>query len=216
MAAWGNKGVVSPSVPSMSLKTIIQQQQLSNGTDNFEQCYPDSAHEVETEIPSFGDCLNAECTSDAKLAQLLQQLENEDSSQCYENSISQAQKRHPDQNLFSKISVVSRYDSSKTNQNRIHSASSVCSSDYEEAMHRESQMNSVGVDSSNSSMFKGGVTMLPDGNFVSKHDCLLNSLSNSVKLTEIDGVGDLSGAGLLIGNSVANSIRSSAQKKRNK
>ena len=216
MAAWGNKGMVSPSAPSLSLKSIIQQQQLSNEADNFDRFPLDSAHEVDVEVPSIDDYSTLECSNDAKLAQLLQQLENEDSSLSYENSISQAQRRHPDQNLFSKISVVSRYDSSTTNQNRTYSSSSVCSSDYEKAMHRESQMNSVGVDSSNTSMFKGGVTMLPDGNFVSKHDCLLNSLSNSVKLTEFDGMGDLSGAGLLIGNSVANSIRSSAQKKRDK
>jgi hypothetical protein len=216
MAAWGNKGVVSPSAPSLSFKSIIQQQQLSNEANQFNQFPLDSANEVDVEVSSIDDSSTIECSNDAKLARLLQQLENEDSSLSYENSISQGQKRHPDQNLFSKISVVSRYDSSTTSQNRAYSTSSVCSSDYEEAVHRESQMNSVGVDSSISSMFKGGVTMLPDGNFVSKHDCLLNSLSNSVKLTEIDGMGDLSGAGLLIGNSVANSIRSSAQKKRNK
>lgn len=138
---------------------------------------------------------------------IFQQIENEESTAEYEEQISQEGKKHPDQNKFSKISVTSRYDSSSLAASR-YKTSSIKSSDYNEAMFKENQLNLVGVDKSTSEMFKGGVTMLPNGSFISKHDPLLNSLKNAEKLSEYEGVGDLSGGGLLINNSVANSIRS--------
>lgn len=212
MAAWGNQTMTNVPAP-LSLKSIIEEQQLtkSSNSDTEEADFMADEFEIQSE-----DYTTDECVDDQTLARMLQQMENEDSAASYEANLSQDQKRQSEQNKYSKISVVSRYDTSTTTLNRSYVGPNIVSSGYHEAMLRESQMNSVGVDSQYSSMFKGGVTMLPDGNFISKHDSLLNSLSNSVKLTEIDGVGDLSGNGLLVGNSVANSIRSSAQKKRSK
>ena len=212
MAAWGNQTVTNVPTP-YSLKSIIEEQKLTKPSI---PCIEEVDFTVDESQIHHSDYSTSECIDDHTLARMLQQMENEDSAASYEAPLSQDQKSQSEQNKFSKISVVSRYDSSTTPHNRAHIGSNIVSSDYHEAMLRESQMNSVGVDSYNFSMFKGGVTMLPDGNFISKHDSLLNSLSNSIKLTEIDGVGDLSGSGLLVGNSVANSIRSSAQKKRSK
>lgn len=212
MAAWGNQTMTNAPAP-LSLKSIIEEQKLtkSSNSDTEEADFTVDEFEIHNE-----DYTTDECVDDQTLAQMLQQMENEDSAASYEANLSRDQKSQSEQNKYSKISVVSRYDTSTTTLNRSYVGPNIVSSGYHEAMLRESQMNSVGVDSQYSSMFKGGVTMLPDGNFISKHDSLLNSLSNSVKLTEIDGVGDLSGNGLLVGNSVANSIRSSAQKKRSK
>mmetsp|Transcript_25827 Transcript_25827/g.24660 ORF Transcript_25827/g.24660 Transcript_25827/m.24660 type:complete len:214 (-) Transcript_25827:142-783(-) len=212
MSAWG-KNTVQPTVVPISFKHIIEQQSVLP-VDAAE----DIAPAVDTDNLTTNDCSNDNnltTTDDFKLAQLLQQLENEE--------LSSSNHKHPDQNKFSKISVVSRYESSSSTRNN-YQGSQIKSSDYKEAMHRESQLNPFIVDSKNTNMFKGGCTMLPDCTFITKHDKLLNGLSNSVKLTEIEGVGDLSGAGFLIGNSVANSFRSSAanlerissQKKRNK
>ena len=213
MAAWGNPTFTTVPTTPLSLKSIIEEQKSTKPSFHGIEEANLTTDEYEFQ---HSDYSTSECFDDHTLAKMLQQLENEDSAASYEATLSLDQKRQSEQNKFSKISVVSRYDSSTMPQTRAHIGPSVVSSDYHEAMLRESQMNSVGVDSYNCSMFKGGVTMLPDGNFISKHDSLLNSLSNSIKLTEIDGVGDLSGCGLLVGNSVANSIRSSAQKKRSK
>ena len=213
MAAWGNPAVATVPTTPLSLKSIIEEQKSTKPSFHGIEEANLTTDEYEFQ---HSDYSTSECFDDHTLAKMLQQLENEDSAASYEANLSQDQKRQSEQNKYSKISVVSRYDTSTTTLNRSYVGPNIVSSGYHEAMLRESQMNSVGVDSQYSSMFKGGVTMLPDGNFISKHDSLLNSLSNSVKLTEIDGVGDLSGNGLLVGNSVANSIRSSAQKKRSK
>jgi hypothetical protein len=212
MAAWGNQTITNVPAP-LSLKSIIEEQKLTKSSNSDTEDADFTADEFEYQNEEY---TTDDCVDDQTLARMLQQMENEDSAASYEANLSQDQKRQSEQNKYSKISVVSRYDTSTTTLNRSYVGPNIVSSGYHEAMLRESQMNSVGVDSQYSSMFKGGVTMLPDGNFISKHDSLLNSLSNSVKLTEIDGVGDLSGNGLLVGNSVANSIRSSAQKKRSK
>ena len=210
MAAWGSKPSFSVTAPPISFKSIVEQQ---TDAEEFESI---ADFDIESTTVDTNNFNTTECSDDFKLAQLLQQIENEDSSSTYEGMLAREKMKHPDQNVFSKISVISRYDSSTATQKHSYHGSNVKSSDFNEALFRESQLTSAGVCNSNSNMFKGGVTMLPDGNFVSKHDKLLNSLSNSVKLSEIEGVGDLSGRGILIGNSVANSIRSSAQKKRNK
>ena len=207
MSAWGTNSAVAATVAPISFKFIVEQQEANTdsaqvGTDQTELDVCQQDEEV-----CQGDFMTDEFNDDLKLAQLLQQLENDDSLSSYEEKMLHDRNKCLDQNSFSKISVVSRYDSSSTNQNRLYQGTRATSSDYLEATHRENQLNSV-VDGGNIAMFRGGVTMLPDGEFVSKHDSLLNSLSNSVKLTEIDGVGDLSAAGILIGNSVANSIKS--------
>jgi hypothetical protein len=176
MSAWG-KNTSQPSVVPTNFKDIIEQQSVF-AVDTVE----DISLEQSVNVDNF---TTTDCSDDFKLAQLLQQLENEESSSNH---------KHPDQNKYSKISVVSRYESSSSKNNYL--GSQIKSSDYNEAMHRESQLNPFIVDSKNTNMFKGGCTMLPDGQFVTKHDKLLNGLSNSVKLTEIEGVGDLSGAGL--------------------
>lgn len=212
MAAWGKKTALSTSAAPVSFKSIVQQQ--SSIETSIEQ--PIGVYQAPDCDSGDHNFTTTECSDDFKLAQLLQQLENEDASSSYEAMIHQENKRHPDQNVYSKISVISRYDTSISENKHSYTVSNVRSSGFNDAIHRENQLNSVGVDNSSSNMFKGGVTMLPDGNFVSKHDSLLNSLSNSIKLSEIEGVGDLSGRGILIGNSVANSIRSSAQKRGNK
>lgn len=214
MSAWGTNSAIAATVAPISFKNIVQQQLASMDSPLVVTAQTVLDVSQQDEDTHLGEFMTTEFSDDLKLAQLLQQLENDDSLSSYEEKMLHDRSKCLDQNSFSKISVVSRYSSSSTNQNRVYQGSRIRSSDYYEATHRENQLNSVGVDSSNTAMFRGGVTMLPDGEFVSKHDSLLNSLSNSVKLTEIDGVGDLSGAGILIGNSVANSIRSSAQKKK--
>ena len=220
MSVWGNKAAVHSSAPLapialISFKDIIQQQSCNEPEPESFNPAADDYYEADAAI-NDNSFLTKECSDDFKLAQLLQQIENEDATSSYESMLSHENKKHPDQNIFSKISVVSRYDSSSTKQRHVYHESNVKSSDFHEAIYRDNQLSTLGVEHSNSQMFKGGVTMLPDGQFVSKHDSLLNSLSNSVKLSEIEGVGDLSGQGLLIGNSVANSIRSAAQKRKNK
>ena len=213
MSAWGKKTTPSTSAAPISFKSIVEQQSSADEelfdltTGGFKAT--DSGSDVE-------NVATIEYSDDFKLAQLLQQFENEDVSESNEAMLRQENKRNHDQNVFSKISVISRYDTSPSQQKHSYHTSNVQSSGFKEAIYRENQLQTIGVDSGNSNMFKGGVTMLPDGHFVSKHDSLLNSLSNSVKLSEIEGVGDLSGRGILIGNSVANSIRSSAQKRRDR
>ena len=213
MSAWGKTTTLSTSAAPISFKSIIEQQssvddELINRTI--------FGFEATNAVSHVENAATIEYSDDFKLAQLLQQFENEDVSASNEAMLRQENKRNHDQNVFSKISVISRYNSSPSQQKHSYHVSNVQSSGFNEAIHRENQLQTIGVDSSSSNMFKGGVTMLPDGHFVSKHDSLLNSLSNSVKLSEIEGVGDLSGRGILIGNSVANSIRSSAQRRGNR
>jgi RIO kinase 3 len=64
--------------------------------------------------------------------------------------------------------------------------------------------------------FRDGVAVLRDGTRVSKHDPLLDGLANGIALTELDGVGDLDYAGLMVGNTVANDLRMFRQKKQKK
>lgn len=62
--------------------------------------------------------------------------------------------------------------------------------------------------------FKNGIATTSDGTKVSKHDALINGMTNSVSVGELDGAGDM--AGLMITNSVSNSLRSFSQKKKQK
>jgi hypothetical protein len=157
---------------------------------------------------------------DIALARVLQQIEDEETALRVESSLGRVNNFNGQNDFMSKISCRSRYGGQESNMhhssaNQTGSQTSVRSSSMREAEAIESELKESGVDVGTKQMFKGGVTMLSDGRFVSKHDALLNSLSNSVKLTELEGVGDLHGSGLLVNNTVANAIRSSTQKKKN-
>lgn len=54
----------------------------------------------------------------------------------------------------------------------------------------------MNLEKEDSLMFKGGTVVLNDGTYITKHDPLLKSLTNSVTLSELPGVGDLHGINL--------------------
>ena len=61
--------------------------------------------------------------------------------------------------------------------------------------------------------FRNGVANV-DGQRVSKHDGLIDGLMNSMSVNELDGAGDMSG--LMVSNSVSNSLKSFSQKQKQK
>mmetsp|Transcript_18857 Transcript_18857/g.31468 ORF Transcript_18857/g.31468 Transcript_18857/m.31468 type:complete len:415 (+) Transcript_18857:54-1298(+) len=61
--------------------------------------------------------------------------------------------------------------------------------------------------------FKNGVANV-DGTRVSKHDSLIDGLMNSMSLGEMDGAGDM--AGLMVSNTVNNSLKNFSSKQRQK
>lgn len=205
---------VGKSSPWTSMPSTHSKEQVKS----LSEIMKEQANGIDFPLESYRKEQTAVAESDGKvdedlaLAMALQQIEDEELASGMDNRSTLLQ----EQNRFEKVSVVSRYDSGTTFGNRTFPRIAAASSEYNEARNIESQLNDLGVRREGAStMFKGGVTVLPDGRFMSKHDPLLNGLVNSEKLSELEGVGDLQGAGILVGNSVANSIRS-AQKKRNK
>ncbi len=125
-------------------------------------------------------------TEDQYLAECMQRIENEEAS--LERNIGDAQQSGE----FSKISVK---------QNNVHGIESkkkpfVTSSGFHDALQLEHSLHHSSRD----------VQQL------FKHDLLLQGLSNSASLSELDGVGDLLGSKLMVSNTVANSLKTFVHK----
>lgn len=137
--------------------------------------------------------------SDLALALALQELEN---SSYYESARSQSS--------FNKIAV----SSSGSHQFPSLPGGAIIHSSDRYAAEVLGQM--MCGEEGEGVQFRDGVAVLRDGTIVSKHDPLLDGLANGIALTELDGVGDLDFAGLMVGNTVANDLRMFRQKKQKK
>jgi hypothetical protein len=93
---------------------------------------------------------------------------------------------------YSKITVKSQYESNDSQKKK----PLIVSSSFNEAVHQVRK-----------------VEHLDEArlNYITTHDPLLSALSTSESLTEWEGVGDLSGSGLLVNKKVAHPLRSFMQ-----
>lgn len=129
-------------------------------------------------------------TEDEALAEIMQKIENEESS--YNTAATWLPAGSTDK--FEKVSVQSSgVSAGKESMTR---ALPVVSSEFSNAMELETSLH-------NSSR---------DIQSIFKHDPLLQSLSNSASLSELDGMGDLLGSKLLVNNTVANSLKTFVHK----
>lgn len=158
--------------------------------------------------PPIGTHEEGQSSDDYALALALQQLEDEDMVFAAE---SRNNMRNPHAPTFEKVGVVSRYNSSTMFSHRSFPSSKTASTsgDYKEALQKEAELKELGAD-----LKGGGMAMMSDGTVLTKHDAQLNGLANASKLSEIEGVGDLQGAGILLSNSVANELKSWNNSKR--
>lgn len=170
-----------------------------------------AAAEASTTQETFEDI-----DEDLLLAQALSKIEAEEAALAAQEN--QTIERHRERLLAqnSKITVGTGFISTPNK-------SSVFSSDFMNAEALKRQVQSVtnignpdsltSEDVNDRAIFKGGDgVMLEDGTFVSKHDPLLSSLKHTRLLSNMEGVGDLEGHCLLVGNSAANGLRQAINK----
>ena len=148
---------------------------------------------------------------DLALAEALQQIERDEAALVSSRGNVGAQQDMSTR--FAKIGVVSRYDATTAFSLKasFQPARVVPMSDaYADARRKEAELQSLGLAQGD---LRGGMAVLPSGEFLTKHDAHLNGLANSARLSELEGVGDLPGAGILVNNTVANAVRAFANKK---
>ena len=190
MSAWAHP---PPARTTASLLDIMSEElavklQGSNDCDVEVVCESVIAH---SEIESYDDNMDA----DLALAIALQEIEDSGYSD-----------GNVDTPTFNKISVSTqaRHQFPSLPSSKMIQSSERCAAEVLEGMLKGDVQ------------FRNGVAVLPDGTRVSKHDALLDGLENAISLTEIDGVGDLDYAGLMVGNSVANDLKMHRQKQHKK
>ena len=181
---WGKVEVAKP----VKLQEIMSDQE-SFPDFNFTRQTEDEDFEFalmiqDEEMANAG--IGAAISEDQILAECIQRIEDEEASSHQRRVVSMG-----DVGEFSKITVGSSQSVDKAKRQ-----SDVVSSEFLDALQLEHSLQHSSRDVQ--CMFK--------------HDKLLQGLSNSASLSELDGVGDLLGSKLLVNNTVANSLRTFVHK----
>jgi hypothetical protein len=184
-SVWG----VSLDKKVASLKDIMIDQQEYDYVDSqveFKRLEEDEDYQLALKLQNeeVEKVVSTTSLEDQQLAECMQLIEDE------ERNTNFSQPGHGT-DKFSKVTVQSSHGSN-THSNR----SNVNSSEFLDAIELENSLQ-------NSSR---------NVQCIFKHDPLLQSLSNSATLSELDGVGDLLGSRLLVGNTVANSLKTFVHK----
>jgi len=216
--AW-NKNVgaaAAAGAPKVSFASIMQEQVRDAATPNG--LLPPVLGEVmgldvSLTVPDTTTISSSSSTmaDDLALAEALQQMEHDEAA--FASSSRRSAQQDPN-TRFSKVGVVSRYDTTTVFSHKASfqpTRSGPLSDAYTDARRKEAELLSLGLEQGD---LRSGMACLPSGEFLTKHDAQLNGLANSSRLSELEGVGDLQGAGILVNNTVANEVRKFANKKK--
>ena len=216
--AW-NKNIggaaAAAGAPKVSFASIMQEQVRDAATPNG--LLPPFLGEamgldVSLTVPDTSSSSSSSpMADDLALAEALQQMEHDEAA--FASSSRRSAQQDPN-TRFSKVGVVSRYDATTVFSHKASfqpTRSGPLSDAYTDARRKEAELQSLGLETGD---LRSGMACLPSGEFLTKHDAQLNGLANSSRLSELEGVGDLQGAGILVNNTVANEVRKFANKKK--
>lgn len=178
---WGKPDVVATGC-RVALSDVMSEQRAEDflTEDNYDD------YELALKLQREEDMINGTVDSESQdllFAQLLQAQEDQ--------AIRSSQIVHADTMRFEKVELRTEFET-MMNDSIVPSNSNVNSSSYHAAILLEKNLE---------------ITKPERMAEYSRHNPLLRSLNASKALSELEGVGDLTGAGLLISKNVGNSVR---------
>jgi hypothetical protein len=178
MSAWAQ----TPRVKQSSLLDIMSEELVHKfvASESCEPVYESFEGDLKEEVHLDAEQID----EDLALALALQEIED------YETH---GAVRNQNGGTFTKVSVMSPHQPNVTDYSP---TPLIQSSDRYAAELLGAQLETYAKEGG--VLFRNGVATLPDGTFVSKHDLLIDGLQNGITLSEIDGVGDLDHAGLMV------------------